>query len=121
MSIFTSKNENMFLVSIALMGCPITFVVHCPQLSLSFGLILYHNARHLDGTDVYVVNSVADFTCNHGYRIEGSNTTTCQQSGMWDQETPTCIQGELILIAILPITCTSKLYRTLCSKSVNCA
>lgn len=31
------------------------------------------------------------FVCNEGYRLVGNDSTTCQASGQWSAESPTCL------------------------------
>ena len=31
------------------------------------------------------------FVCNQGYRLVGNDSTTCQASGDWSAESPTCV------------------------------
>ena len=37
----------------------------------------------------YPVNTVASFSCNSGYQ-NGANSATCEASGNWNEEIPTC-------------------------------
>ena len=41
----------------------------------------------------YPVDTTVSFTCNHGYKRAGSTSSTCQTSGTWNQQTPTCTQS----------------------------
>ncbi len=34
--------------------------------------------------------NVANYTCNIGYAIIGSDTRTCEEDGIWNSSTPTC-------------------------------
>ena len=38
----------------------------------------------------YLTDTVASFSCNFGYYQNGPNSRTCQESGIWDEETPIC-------------------------------
>ena len=38
----------------------------------------------------YLVNTVASFSCNSGYYQNGVNSATCETSGNWNKEIPTC-------------------------------
>ena len=38
----------------------------------------------------YLVDITVFFTCDSGYSLEGSASSTCQVSGIWDPTTPTC-------------------------------
>ena len=44
----------------------------------------------------YDVETVASFSCDYGYRISGSNSITCQNSGNWNQAKPSCTQSNKI-------------------------
>ena len=68
-------------------------VVNYPDLSLVNGQITYdplllNNQHPLD--------SVASFECNYGYNITGPNSSTCETSGTWSQQSPMCIQGNYL-------------------------
>ena len=38
----------------------------------------------------YVVDTIASFSCNSGYHQNGPDSITCQESGNWNEQTPTC-------------------------------
>ena len=38
----------------------------------------------------YPVYTVVTFTCNSGYTLSGYNTRTCETSGNWNKQSPTC-------------------------------
>ena len=62
--------------------------VTCAALSQpANGQVAYSNAT-VDGG--YPVDTVATFSCNSRYSRSGSSSRTCQTSGNWNQETPTC-------------------------------
>ena len=44
----------------------------------------------------YPVNTEASFSCNSGYNRNGHSSRTCQSDGNWDQQTPSCNQGNEI-------------------------
>ena len=57
-------------------------VVDCGQLSLANGEVSYSfNTAY---------NSVATYSCDDGYRLDGTNTRTCLASGDWSGSPPTC-------------------------------
>ena len=67
------------------------FVVICEALELfASGRISYNDSQVNGG---YPVDTMANFMCNHGYRKIGSKSSTCQSSGNWNQQTPTCMQS----------------------------
>ena len=63
----------------------------CAQLNLDNGGVTYNESMVM--TDEYPVDTLASFSCDRGYNLNGSATSTCQTSGEWDQDTPTCEQG----------------------------
>ena len=71
----------------------ITFVVTCTSLTLTNGAVSYNS--HPASVARYPVDTVATFSCNHGYSLSGSTSGTCQTSGNWNQATPTCNQSKL--------------------------
>ena len=42
----------------------------------------------------YLVDTTVTFTCDSGYSLQGSASSTCQVSGIWDPLPPTCSLGE---------------------------
>ena len=46
-----------------------------------------HNEEYIPGTTV-------SFMCDTGYRLDGSDSSTCQTSGTWDPPPPTCLFGK---------------------------
>ena len=59
----------------------------CPPLSLSHGKVHY-NRFPINGR--YLVYTTVSFICNAGYLVSGTSSRTCQNSGNWNNETPTC-------------------------------
>ena len=41
----------------------------------------------------YPIDTLASFVCHYGYTLNGSDSSTCEDSGNWNQQTPTCEQG----------------------------
>lgn len=41
------------------------------------------------------VGSVANYSCNEGYNLEGVETRTCLQDGSWSGDPPVCTPGRL--------------------------
>ena len=62
-------------------------VVICPSLSLENGEAAY-NTPALNGG--YPFNTQASISCNQYFQREGHSSVTCQNSGNWSEETPTC-------------------------------
>ena len=46
------------------------------------------NGRRTGSSTTY--NSVVTYTCNTGYRLEGSSSRTCQSNGQWSGSLPRC-------------------------------
>ena len=67
----------------------------CPSLgSLSNGQVSYDSNPDDDGQ--YPVNATATFTCEEGFYLDTEyNSTTCQDSGNWNQPTPTCTGNKI--------------------------
>ena len=42
--------------------------------------------------------STATYTCDSGYQLSGDQTRTCQNTGVWSGEEPTCIGSHRVLI-----------------------
>ena len=64
-----------------------------PALSLPCGTVAYNRNRVNGG---YPVGTRADFSCNYGYSRSGPRSRTCQTSGNWNQQTPTCNRSNKI-------------------------
>ena len=76
---FTTKNYKLFV--------KIYLAVTCAELTLSNGGITYSQPK-VNGR--YPVNTKATFSCNSRYTRDGSNSSTCNTLGEWDQQTPAC-------------------------------
>ena len=44
----------------------------------------------VDLSDGTVFESVAGYSCNPGFQLEGTVTRTCQSNGRWSDSEPTC-------------------------------
>ena len=68
------------------MSCTLECVFHavtCPdQSNPDNGEVTY--------SDGLSVGSVASYTCNDGYALEGRANRTCLESGRWSDEIPIC-------------------------------
>ena len=52
------------------------------------------NPSQSDG--VYPEGLTVSFTCDEGYNLDGSESSTCAQ-GSWNPEPPVCTEGNLII------------------------
>ncbi len=67
---------------------PVPIVITCSDLpSLANGIINYGGAG---STDSRPVNTVATYTCDTGYTLNGGSTRTCGSDGVWSGLAPTC-------------------------------
>ena len=60
------------------------FVVTCSALALSNGMISSDEDPRDDGR--YPVNTIATFTCNDEFYLDGDVSATCESSGSWSHE-----------------------------------
>ncbi|VDI22601.1 receptor-type tyrosine-protein phosphatase T [Mytilus galloprovincialis] len=56
----------------------------CPDLSVN------PNLTPLDGKTIYRYGETVMLTCNTGYKLNGTKSLTCQQSGQWNNTIPHC-------------------------------
>ena len=42
----------------------------------------------------YPVDTMASFSCSSGFSLSGSESTVCQMSGHWGQQSPMCNEGK---------------------------
>ena len=63
------------------------FLVTCAPLSLTNGGVTYTTSAQ-DGK--YVVDTVASFSCDSGFSLNGTNSAMCQESGNWNEKTSRC-------------------------------
>ena len=68
--------------------------VSCSSLSLSKGGVDY-NKDDKDGR--FYVGTKAYFWCNSGYYRSGDRSRTCQSSGNWNGQTPTCKRKKRVI------------------------
>ena len=47
------------------------------------------------GTGGYYEETIATFTCNPSHSLYGDDLITCQTSGTWNQQIPTCTGNEM--------------------------
>ena len=63
------------------------FVATCPGLTLLNGRVHYTQS---EVGEQYLESTRASFRCDKGYSLHGDVSTTCQTSGSWSHQTPTC-------------------------------
>ncbi len=82
---------------------PVPIVICSDLPSLTNGVIDYGGAV---STNSRQVDTVATYTCDTGYTINGSSTRTCESDGMWSGSTPTCQRkwNELCTVCLLSVS-----------------
>ena len=63
------------------------YPVTCPSLNFENGELNY-NTSLLNGG--YPVSTMASFSCNQYFNREEPSSVTCQNSGNWSEDSPTC-------------------------------
>ena len=79
---------------IALYAVRVTIIAGtCPDISLPDGRVSFNR----DPTDngQYPVETIATFTCNPLHSLYGDESTTCETSGSWSHQIPTCTGIEI--------------------------
>ena len=84
----------------------IVTVVTCAPVSLNNGGVSYNKSPVKNVR--YPFNTQASFTCNSGYRLDGSSSSTCHGQGSWNKGVPTCIKSndKMKLPILLKYHCT---------------
>ena len=72
------------------MNLQLYFVASCPALSLENGEVEY-DPYPVSGE--YPTGTFAVFRCNAEYMRSGRLVSICQDSGSWNPEIPTCVEG----------------------------
>ena len=67
-------------------SCIISVLTLIPDCGFP-GSLQHGKVLTVDGT-LYSRN--ASYTCNHGYKLMGNDTLTCQPTGFWAPEAPIC-------------------------------
>ena len=67
-------------------------VVTCEALSLENGHIAYNESSDINGQ--YPVDTMASFSCSSGFSLTGSESSICQMSGHWRQQSQMCKAGK---------------------------
>ena len=50
------------------------------------------NARVVTYTNNRYVGAIASYSCNAGFRRQGTSTRECMQSGQWSEDEPSCVR-----------------------------
>ena len=69
------------------------FVVICEDPTPENGQISQPNTN-----GVYPEGSTVSFTCDYGYRLSESASSTCNATGVWNPDPPLCLKGTSNLI-----------------------
>ena len=67
--------------------CDNIIAVTCEDLNLENGKISYNEPPG------HFVDTVASFSCDYGFSLSGSSSSTCENSGSWNHQAPACRQG----------------------------
>ena len=79
-------------------------VVTCETLSLKNGEVSYNASQGsyiYEHQQFYYVYTMASFTCDDGYTLSGSESSICQVSKTWSEQTPQCIPGNCTVYTII--------------------
>lgn len=41
------------------------------------------------------VNSIAEYTCNEGFQLDGDSLRFCRLNGTWTEYPPVCVEGNI--------------------------
>ena len=100
--IFTNKYLKFYYLKGLHIDMGSFFTVSCePLQNLENGDVTYNETRLPNGE--YPVDTLATFMCDRAYENNGADSSTCQTTGDWDEQTPTCNQGDEIHRSILMI------------------
>ena len=69
-----------------------TIVVTCEDPTLMNGQV--------NPTGQSSANTTVSFMCHSGYNLQGSTSSTCQNSGTWVPPLPTCLEGNEVIMYI---------------------
>ncbi|KAM9330911.1 sushi domain-containing protein 2 [Gastrophryne carolinensis] len=69
------------------------------QPVVSCGWLEHPKNGKKEGT-TYLVNSNLTFTCNKGYRLQGSSVRICQEDGTWSGENTQCVTNNILGIVL---------------------
>ena len=82
-AIFQREKNHSYLI--------ISFLKVCESVSLANGEVNYNQSPVSNG--IYPLNTIASFTCNNGYYLVGSKSSTCHAPNSWNNDIPTCSKG----------------------------
>ena len=76
--------------SLAVQGSTTTYLVFLPLSAVDCGALLSPTNGQVNHTAGTTLGTTATYSCNTGYSLQGSNSRTCQATGMWSGSPPTC-------------------------------
>ena len=92
------SGEGVLINDICKESSSILHVVPCDELPQpEHGLVICDNGD--DGTTSY--QDVCRYTCVEGFELMGSSSRSCLSTGMWSDNEPMCIRGEMHGLASL--------------------
>ena len=65
-------------------------VAACPPVNIEHGKVEY-NSSEVNGS--YLTDTIASFTGDDEFVRNGSFSSTCQESAIWNPDVPTCERG----------------------------
>ena len=68
-------------------------VVSCRRLNIESGQVKCKGSQLPNGE--FPVDAQVHFECDRGYYLDGPMSSTCNISGLWSNQPPTCDQGNI--------------------------